>query len=136
MSNYDKPLPIVTEEARPFWEACRKHKFILQKCKECGHVQYYPRLLCAECWTDSLEWVDATGKGVVYSYTAVHRAPMPGFRPDVPYIIALIDLEEGVRMMSNVIKCKPEEVRVGMPVTVEFEDIAEDIGLPKFKPAE
>ncbi len=136
MSNYDKPLPLVTEEARPFWEACRQHKLILQRCKECGHVQFYPRLLCAECWADSIEWIDATGKGVIYSFTAVHRAPMPGFRPDVPYVIALIDLEEGVRMMSNVIKCKPEDIRIGMPVTVEFEDIAEDIGLPKFRPAE
>jgi len=136
MSNYDKPLPYITEEAEPFWEACRQHKLIIQRCKDCGHVQFYPRVVCTKCWSDSLEWIETAGKGVIYSFTVVQRAPSPGFRPDVPYVIAIIDLDEGVRLMSNVIRCKPEDVRIDMPVIVEFDDVTEEVSLPKFRPAE
>ncbi|MDO8568298.1 MAG: Zn-ribbon domain-containing OB-fold protein [Dehalococcoidales bacterium] len=135
MQTYEKPLPLITDEAKTFWENAKKHQFVIQKCKDCGHYQFYPRWVCAECWSENLEWVKSEGRGVIYSYTTVHRPPMKAFQPDVPYTLALIDLKEGPRMLSAVIGCKPEDVKIGMPVKVTFDDITAEVSLPKFKKA-
>jgi uncharacterized OB-fold protein len=84
--------------------------------------------------SEELDWVDAKGKGTIYAYTVIHRAPSRPFEPDVPYTVALVDLEEGCRMITNIVDVSPQEVRVGMEVEVVFEEITPEISLPKFRP--
>jgi uncharacterized OB-fold protein len=129
---YEKPLPAATKETEPFWAGCRRHELLLQSCDSCGHKQLYPRMLCTRCKTTALSWTPASGKGVVHSFTVIRRAPSAAFKPDVPYVLALIELEEGVRLMSNIIDCRPEDVRIDLPVHVVFDDVTETATLPKF----
>lgn len=130
-----KPVPIVTEESRPFWEACRRHTLMLQRCDACGTFVYYPRPLCTNCHSDRLTWTEVSGEGVIYSYTVCHRPAGPAFKTNVPYVVALIDLREGARMLSNVVTDDPAGVRIGQAVRVVFEDVTDDVALPKFVPA-
>ncbi len=135
MTTYSKPLPrpdAVTEE---FWKAAKRHELVIQHCKDCKEHIFYPREVCPRCVSRNLEWVKASGKGEVYSYTVVRKAAYPGFVNDVPYVYAIIELAEGVRMTSNVVGCNVEHVKVGMPVVVTFDDVTDDIALVKFKPA-
>lgn len=132
---YNKPIPNPDLDSKPFWEAAREHRFVLQHCQGCGRYQHYPRILCTHCASTDLEWREASGKGTVYSVTVVYRAPSPAFQEEVPYAIALIDLAEGPRMMSNIVDIDPEAVAIGMPVEVVFDDITEYVSLPKFRPA-
>lgn len=131
---YEGPLPKPDKDSEVYWEAARRHELVLQQCRACERFRFYPRLVCPQCLSDQFEWRRASGRGVVYSFTVIHRPPFPAFRDRVPYVLALIDLEEGVRMMSNVIGCEPNEVRIGMPVEATFDDVTEEITLPKFKP--
>lgn len=128
-----KPLPAVTSETRPFWEAARAHKLVLQHCGACGRYVYYPRALCSHCHADALQWREVSGEGVIYSYTVCHRPAGPAFAADVPYVVALIDLAEGARMLSNVVGTNPAQVRIGQRVRVVFEDVSDEIALPQFK---
>ncbi|MBE3587920.1 MAG: Zn-ribbon domain-containing OB-fold protein [Thermoanaerobacteraceae bacterium] len=127
------PVPKKTPETAKFWEGCQQGKFLLQKCDDCGKYIYYPRAICPQCMSSRLSWVESTGRGEVYSFSVHHRGPTKGFKP--PYVVALIDLEEGVRVMSNVIGCDPGEVKIGMKVKVTFEQLSDEIFLPKFLPA-
>jgi len=136
MPDYKKPLPYVYEETRPFWEGAKRHELLIQRCRECGKFVFFPRTLCPYCLSDNMEWVKASGRGKVYSFTISYRTPVPSFREDVPYNVAIIELEEGVHMMSNIVQCKNEDIRVDMPVEVVFDDVTEEITLPKFKPSE
>lgn len=136
MAAYQKPIPEIDEESRPFWEACRRHELYVQKCGDCGALRYYPRALCGNCLSSNTRWVKCSGRGEVYTYTVTYQNRGAGFRDELPYVLAYIELEEGVRMLSNVIGCDPGSVRIGMPVEVVFEDINEEIALPKFKPRE
>ena len=134
MAEYHKPVPVPTGESQPYWAGCKRHELLLQRCRACGHIQFYPRAVCTGCLSQDLDWTKASGRGSVYSYSVVYRAPSKVFAADAPYTTAIIELEEGVRMMSNVVGCPPEEVRIGMPVEVIFEDVSEEIALPKFRP--
>lgn len=130
-----KFLPRPTPESAPFWDSCRDHKLMLQRCKSCGTYQFYPRLICANCMSDELEWCEASGRGTVETYTIVTRAVSEAYAQDVPYVIALITLAEGPRMMSNVIGCDAQSVSCGMAVEVVFERWSDEITMPKFRPA-
>ncbi len=134
MSPYEKPVPQPDPVTAPFWQAAKQGRLLLQRCPKCGAHQFYPQSCCRRCLSEDLLWVDAKGKGVVYTYTIVHRAPSRPFEPDVPYTVALVDLAEGCRMISNIVGASPEAVRVGMPVEVVFEEITPEISLPKFRP--
>ena len=134
MSDYQKPIPAVNPESKPFWEACKRHELYVQKCGDCGILRYYPRELCGACLSSNVEWVKCSGKGEVYTFTVTHQHRGAGFREDLPFVMAYIKLEEGVRMLSNIIQCDPATVHVGMPVEVVFEDVNDEISLPKFKP--
>lgn len=134
MKDYSKPLPAVTEEGREYWEGCKRHELLLQQCKECGKLQFPHRTICIGCFSVALQTVKASGKGKVYSFSTVYRAPSKGFLQDLPYTVGLIELDEGPRITSNIVGCKPEEVKIGMKVEVVFEDITDDITLPKFIP--
>lgn len=134
MSAYDKPLPIPDAESAEFWKAARRHELLIQRCKSCKEHIFYPRALCPNCLSLDLEWVRASGKGRLYSYTVVRQAPRPAFEKDLPYVVAIVQLDEGPRLMSNLVGCKLEDIKVNMPVTVVFEDATSDVSLPKFKP--
>jgi uncharacterized OB-fold protein len=128
-----KPNPTPNADTSPFWEACNEERLIVQTCQSCGHVQFYPRALCVKCEGRDLDWRDAKPEGTVHSCTLVHRAPTPAFKEDAPYVLALIDLDDGFRMMMNVINCPPESVAIGMPVRIVFED-REGQKLPQAEP--
>ncbi|RJP16718.1 MAG: Zn-ribbon domain-containing OB-fold protein [Candidatus Abyssobacteria bacterium SURF_5] len=134
MSEYAKPLPDITESTKPFWEGCKAGKLLLPKCRSCGQMFFFPNHFCPECLSEDVDWIDSSGKGVVHTFTIISRPPSDAFAADVPYVVAVIDLEEGPRMLSNVIGIPPEHVRVGMPVEVVFERVSEEITLPKFRP--
>jgi uncharacterized protein len=130
----DKPLPVLTRETRPYWDGCKRHELLIQLCSSCGNYQFYPRLYCANCFSDRVEWVTASGRATVLSFTIVRRPVSSAFAADVPYVVALVTLEEGPSMMTNIIGCPPDQVAVGMPVTVTFEDWTDEISIPKFRP--
>jgi uncharacterized OB-fold protein len=131
MEAYTKPIPRITEETKPYWEGCGKHRLLIQRCNTCGKFQFYPRALCSHCLSESLEWVEAKGMGTIYSFSAVYRPPTKEFK-ELPYIVAIVELDEGVRLMSNIVDVPPQNVKIGMRVKVVFEDIQENLALPKF----
>ena len=128
-----KPAPRPDEESRWFWEACARRELYLQRCRSCGALRFYPRALCPECLSASTDYLRASGRGTVYTFTVTYQNQAPGFREELPYVLAWIELEEGLRILSNVIGSSPDEVRVGMPVEVDFEEVGEAIVLPKFR---
>ena len=134
MSEYKKPLPVVQPWSKVFWEAAKQHKLLIQECKECKSKIFYPRKFCPECWSPDLGWFEAGGKGKIYSYSVTMGQVEPRFMKDLPYVLAYVDLEEGIRMMTRIVGCKPEEVTFDMDVEVVFEDITEEFSLPYFQP--
>lgn len=131
----ERPLPVPDQDTQPYWEAARRHELLIQRCLACGEHYFYPRPHCPHCLSNRTEWVRASGRGTVYAFTVVHRPPSPAFADRVPYVVALIDLAEGPRLMSNVVGCAPDAVHCGMAVEVAFEDVTPDIALPVFRPA-
>lgn len=134
MKEYRKPLPQPTPWSKPFWDGCKRHEFLIQRCKDCQRPIFFPKLFCPYCLSPNPEWVKASGRGKVYTYTVVYSYGPTEFSEDTPYIIGVIDLEEGVRMMSNIVECPPEKVRCDMEVEVVFDDVTEETTLPKFRP--
>ena len=131
----EKPVPRPYPDTKPYWDGTKNNQLWIQTCLDCGTLQFYPRGVCSTCLSSSLSWKQGSGKGTVYSFTVNYRAPHPGFAEDVPFVTAIIELEEGVRMMSNVVQCDPDTVTIGMPVRVVFEPLTDEITLPKFRPA-
>ncbi|HEU5321721.1 MAG TPA: Zn-ribbon domain-containing OB-fold protein [Methylomirabilota bacterium] len=135
MSAYAKPLPDITPESRPFWEACRRHELVVQRCRACGESQHYPRGVCAWCWSDDLEWRPSAGRGTLWTFTVTHRTQARGFRDALPYVLAWVELEEGVQMLANVVGADPARLEIGLPVRVVFEDATPEVSIPRFTPA-
>ncbi|MEE9199759.1 MAG: Zn-ribbon domain-containing OB-fold protein [Dehalococcoidia bacterium] len=134
MTEYRKPIPIVDAVSRPFWRGTRRREILVQKCRDCDQLIYYPRPLCTKCFGDNLDWIRCSGFGKVYNFTVTHQSVIQGFDEDLPYVFAIIELDEGVKVSSNIVDCQPENVKIGMPVEVVFETINEEITLPKFRP--
>jgi len=134
VSDYLKPIPTPSEDSKPYWEAARNHELKLQKCRACGAFWFPPGAVCSECTSDAYDWTPVSGKGKVFSFVVFHRSYHPGFNEELPYVVGCIELNEGPRLLSNVVGCKPDEVRCDMPVEVTFEDITAEITLPKFRP--
>lgn len=132
---YAKPLPYRTSWSGAFWDGVREHRFLIQRCAECDTPRFPPKPVCSNCWSDASREVEASGAGTVYSYTIVHRGGSPAFSADGPYAIVLVDLDEGVRVMSNLIHCDLEAIEVGMPVRMVFEDVTAEATLYRFEPA-
>lgn len=130
----EKPLPSPDPVTAPYWNAAAERRFVLPRCEDCGRHHFYPRSVCPHCGSSQLAWVEVSGRGEVYSYTVIHRAPSAAFAPDVPYAVALIALEEGPHLMSHVVGCAPGEVRIGLPVQVDFRDAGDGVLLPVFAP--
>ncbi|HUE39571.1 MAG TPA: Zn-ribbon domain-containing OB-fold protein [Candidatus Binatia bacterium] len=133
--DYKKPLPHLDEENRWFWEACARHELVLQKCASCKTPRFYPRAVCPECASSQTEYVRASGRGTIYTFTVTHQNQAPGFRDELPYVMAYVELDEGPRILTNIINTAPDAVRIGLPVEVVFEDIDEALAIPKFQRA-
>jgi uncharacterized OB-fold protein len=135
MMSYMKPLPALDPESRPFWEGCRVHKFLVMKCRSCGKARFPATTFCPHCRSSELDWVEIKGTGKVFSWIVVrHPVPRDVYAGDVPYIVALVDLPEGVRVTTNIVDCSPEDVRADMQVRVKFRDVTPEISLPVFAP--
>jgi uncharacterized OB-fold protein len=127
------PLPRPSPLSKPYWDAAREGRLLVQRCGDCGALIFIPQPACTACFGSHLEWVQSSGRGTVYSYTVVHRPQRPEFQ--VPYAVAIVELEEGWHTLSNLIGCEIQELRVGMPVEVVFHAMSEDVTLPLFRPA-
>ena len=138
MASPEKPqqaLPRVDEESRGWFEGLARHELWLQRCGSCATIRFYPRAVCTVCLSSDVLWERASGRGTVYTFTVTHQNQAPGFRDALPDVLAYVELAEGVRMLTNIVDCAPDAVRIGMPVEVVFEDATPAVTLPKFKPA-
>ena len=135
MENYLKPLPVADPDAQPFWQSCKKHEMALQECLSCQRFRYPPRPLCPHCHSLDTRWSPVRGRGTVYVALVMCRSYGPAWEHDVPYNISMIELEEGVRIWSNVVGCPPEDVKIGDPVVIAYDDATEDVTLPRFRRA-
>lgn len=129
-----RAVPVPTVETQYFWDQCREGVFNLERCTACGHPQFYPRGICSACYSSDVEWVQAQGRGEVISFTIVRRAFAPAFADKVPYVVALVRLEEGPQLMTHIVDGPPDQVAIGMEVEVDFEQIGDGIALPVFRP--
>lgn len=129
-----KPLPKPTPWSQPFWDAAKAHRLVLKRCSACSTFQHPPYLYCPHCMSEEAEWVEAAGRARLYAWTVNEFAvPFP-FWDDLPYVTAIVDLVEGVRMISNVVECDPQELRNGMELEVVFDDVSPEFTLPKWRP--
>jgi uncharacterized OB-fold protein len=128
-------LPTIEDESRAYWDAAREGRFVLRSCSDCGLAHHYPRPFCPECWSDNVEWIDATGRATLYTWSIVHVNPLPPFNERLPYVAAVVELEEGPKMMTNVIDCDPGSLEVGMALVVDFKTLTDEIMAPVFRPA-
>lgn len=133
MTEYAKPLPTLTADNRPFWESCREGRLCLQRCGGCGHVRYPISPFCPRCLSGEFEWSAVSGRGTVFSYIVFHQAYHPAFKDDLPYNVALVQLDEGPRMYSNIVGTPNNEVRIGDPVEVVFDPVTPQITIPRFR---
>ncbi len=130
--DYNKPIPPQGQYTKPFWDGAKEGKLMLPRCMNCNRVHWYPRLICPSCHSMDIEWIEASGEGTIYTYAVQHRA-FGGWGEEVPYVTAYIDLKEGDRMMTvlrGVDPGKPEDIRIGAEVRVEFEAANEETHLP------
>ena len=132
---YEKPLPQPNADDKPFWDGCKEHQLRFQKCQSCGLVRWPPSIICPMCYSYDTEWIIATGKGKIYTFAIYHQSYHPAFDSELPYVTAVVELEEGPHILTNIVGCSPDEVRCDMAVEVIWEDITEEFSLPKFKPA-
>src|SRR2546429_9089228 len=119
-------------ESRPYWEGLARGELRIQRCDVCSQAVFYPRSLCPHCHSQKLSWIVATGKGTIYSYTVAHQA-YGVFAQDIPFVVAIVELEEGVRMMTRIIDALRERIAIGLAVQVTFEKVGEDLTLPYFR---
>ncbi|MGE3077202.1 MAG: Zn-ribbon domain-containing OB-fold protein [Dehalococcoidia bacterium] len=134
-TTYIKPLPDPTPATKPFWDALQEHKLMLQRSKKTGKVIYYPRSVSPYGPKDELTWVECSGKGKVYSFTVARRPTAPQWADDGPYVLAMVELEEGAVVTANILNCSPEDVKVGMKVRAVFVDVTPEVTLLQFEPA-
>lgn len=134
MTGYTKPLPELTDLNRPFWEGAREGRLRMQRCDECEHVRYPISEWCPRCLSDRCTWTDLSGRGVVASTIVFHQVYNQAFADDVPYNVSLIQLDEGPRMISNVVGIPPSDVKVGMAVQVTFDPVTDEVTIPRFTP--
>jgi uncharacterized OB-fold protein len=134
-AEHHKPEPRPDEASMPFFEGAKQRRLMLQRCSSCGVYMWPVKPWCVNCGSAGVEWAQASGKGTLYSFALMHQVYHPAFAEEVPYNIAEIDLAEGLRILSNIIGCSNADLQIGMPLEVTFEDISDEIALPKFRPA-
>lgn len=131
-ATYNKPLPLMEGLTREFYNWCRQGELRFQRCTSCKKFRHVPREICAECNSFDWEWVRSSGKGTVFTWTVIERALHPAFMESTPMAPVVVEMEEGVRMLSHVVDCPPDQLEIGMPVEVEFEAATDEISLPRF----
>lgn len=127
-------LPAPDPETQPFWDAARAGTLLIRRCLDCGRFHFYPRPFCPVCWSTNVEWVQAGGRATLYTWSVVRRNDLPPFHERVPYVAAVVDLDEGPRMMTNVVDCDFDGLEAGMPLDVVFQPISDDVTIPVFRP--
>ena len=131
-----KPLPRIDDDTRAYWAGLARGALLLQHCLDCGSIQFYQRALCGRCLSARVEHRPASGRGIIYSFSTVHRAPSVEFKEDVPYTVVLVELAEGPRMISTLVDTPPEAVRIGQAVEIVYEPATPEIALPRFRPVD
>lgn len=133
MTEYKKPLPLITEMSKIFYDGCRDGKLLYQKCDDCNETIFFPKHLCTACMGRNLSWEASAGKGKIYSFTVTYEyAPME-FMDSTPYALAIINMDEGFSIMSNIVECDFESLASDMEVEVFFDPVTPEISLPKFR---
>lgn len=137
MSEYVKPIPQADGSTQPYWDSLKAHQMKIQKCNDTGKFFFYPRGMSPFTLSDNVSWEPVSGKGVVHAFTIIHQHRAAGFVDELPYVVAMVELDEGARMMTNIVDVEPdpEHVKIGMPVDLVYDDITDEVTLPKFKPA-
>jgi uncharacterized OB-fold protein len=130
-----KPLPNPAPESVPYWEAAKQHRLSLPRCNGCAKFWFPPSRSCPHCLSADFTWKDVSGRGNVFSFVTFHRVYHPAFAGEVPYVVALVELEEGPRLLSNIVGVEPEAVVCDMPVKVVFDEVSEAMSVPRFAPA-
>ena len=128
-------LPSPDFETEEFWAGCRAGRFLIRRCNACGEDHFYPRPFCPRCWSDDVEWKQAAGTGTLYTYSIVRQNDLPPFPERVPYVAAIVELDEGPRVMTNVEGCEFDDLEIGMRVAVDFKRLTDDVTIPIFRPA-
>ena len=136
-TGYNKPLPrpVSPELSKPFWEAAKRHELVMPRCQKCDHFFFYPREECPRCFSRDHEWAKVSGRGRLHSYTIVRQPANPAFRDDAPHVYAVVQLDEGPRMVTNMVQCEFDALKVDMPVEAVYDDVTPEWTLVKFKPA-
>jgi hypothetical protein len=131
------PLPEITDQTRPFWDAAREGRLVMQTCPHCGTVSFPPKPWCIECGSRDIDWAEVGPGGTVYSYTVSRSVAMnwPGWQEQLPVVLALVDVDRGARMYAQLVDCPPEEVSIGMRLEAVFVPLGEEVTIPKFRPA-
>lgn len=127
-------LPVPDPETQQFWDATKQGTLLIMHCNRCDEPYFYPRPFCPRCWSEDVEWREASGRATLYTWSVVHNNDLPPWPDRVPYVAAVVDLEEGPRMMTIVTDCDPDDLEMGMDLVVDFEDYDEDITVPVFRP--
>ncbi|HLC29661.1 MAG TPA: Zn-ribbon domain-containing OB-fold protein [Dehalococcoidia bacterium] len=137
MAELRKPVPVPEniELTKPFWEAAKRHELMMQRCKKCAEWIFYPREQCPNCFSQDMEFQKVSGRGRVYAYTTVYQPAHPAFNDEAPYVFAIVQLDEGVRVATNIVGVPHEQVKVDMAVEAAYEDVSPEWTLVKFKPA-
>ena len=132
---YDKPVPAIDAESEPYWTGAREGRLMIQRCGRTGRCFLYSRRLAPGAEDDDIRWIEARGTGTVYSFTVCHAPAGPAFRDETPYVVACVELDEGARIVSNLVTDDPDAVRIGQRVEAFFDKVSEDLTIPKFRPA-
>jgi len=130
-----RPLPRMDGMHGDFYRECaRERRLVFQRCEACGTPRHPPRVLCADCGSDQVSWVPSEGRGTIFSWTVTHQAPHPAFAGQVPYAVVVVELEEGVRIVSSLRELAPAHLELGLPVEVVLEEVSEGVALPFARP--
>jgi uncharacterized OB-fold protein len=130
----NKPLPRITPDNKPFWEGLRQRRLVLPYCLNCQRPHLPPGPVCPWCFTERIEWRPASGGGKISTWTVVHKAWFPAFAAEIPYNVVQVELEEGPRLTASMRGLPNENLRVGLPVVIEFDEVTSEITLPRFRP--
>lgn len=133
MTDYIKPLPEISEDNREFWEGARRGKLRMQKCTDCSHIRYPISYVCPKCLSYKFAWTDLSGRGEVFSYIVFYQLYNKAFEKDIPYNVAMVQLEEGPRMYSNIVGVDNDAVKIGDKVEVAFDTVTPEVTIPRFK---
>ena len=133
-TTYTKPLPMIEPEAKPYWRSLKEHAMKIQRCADCSKWIFAPRTMCPNCMGSNLEWIAVSGRGKVYSTCTYHHGARGFTKEDVPYNVSIIELEEGARLVSNVVGVPTTDVKIGTAVEVVYDDVTDEITLARFQP--